>query len=497
MIQARHSPTPAQQSPNVKRPLAPYIPEKNPNAPKDPKQALAERQKAAIESRLATGARAATDAAGVDGAAPPPKANERAATPEAAPAGKKSDSPSGASDGAATSEAKPAAEASSSDGTDEEGEPSSTTAEAGGEPSSAGSKPRGLTEKQIRRWAEENPELAAQVAQRVFSINVPEGFIKVNNRGRKIRETIRGERKAFDDHRNARDAAFETERKRVEAIVEKVRPVSDLWTAASRRDAQGQVLKDQHGNPIIDFDMADAAFQANMGGISFDDYARMRARRGVSNPQLAAERARAMRAERELAALKGQGSHNTEAAKAGAAPSQPAAAAPSAAAPAAAPSENPAELWGEELPTDHPLREFAGWERDLHKVMRAQYYDADLDEYSRDPEDVANEILQAKLAKLAPAPQAPAARVKPAAGRPNTPKRRQHAAADPSGIPSAASLTPKGGAAQPVRAGHREISLEEARASVSNEIPQDYKARERRAIERATRALRGEKVEGY
>ena len=133
---------------------------------------------------------------------------------------------------------------------------------------------------------------------------------------------------------------------------------------------------------------------------------------------------------------------------------------------------NPVELWGGELPKGHALRKFAGWEGDLHTAMQ-RYYDADLDEYSKDPEDVADAVLSAKMAELAPEPEEP----KKTAKRPNTPKARAEAPAAKKDLP-------------PPPKGHRPVKAEE----VEEEAPKDMVARERWAIERARRHMRGEKV---
>jgi hypothetical protein len=335
----------------------------------------------------------------------------------------------------------------------------------------------------LRRWAEEHPEEAAAIAGRVFAVDVPQEYIRLQNKKRKIRGELRAEREEKDKTFTAREAALKAEVQRAEAVINGVKPVADMWAAASRRDDKGAVLKDQHGQPLIDFDLADEAFRINMGGVTFDDYARLRARRGMSNPQLAAERGARLRAERELAALKG--SPKTETAKAGEAPSQPAA--PPAATPAASPAAAlPKVDWDAEIDAEHPLREFGTWAKDLEKEM-LKYYDADLDEYSRDTEDVANELLERKMSKLRPEPAAPAPKPRAGNGRPNTPKRRAARELGDGELPDPASMAPK----TPVAPrNHRQATPDDLAPE-----PKDFVARERWALERAQRRIRGEQVD--
>jgi hypothetical protein len=92
----------------------------------------------------------------------------------------------------------------------------------------------------------------------------------------------------------------------------------------------------------------------------------------------------------------------------------------------------------------------------------SKYHDAELDEYSRDPEDVAAVVLRRELAALTEDDEPPPV-PKPKA-KPSTPAKR---AANGKELP-------------PPPKGHREIALEDA-----DKPPEDLVERERWAIKRA------------
>jgi hypothetical protein len=423
----------------------------------------------------------------VDGASPPPKPKATPNTSNASNKPSPKDSPSTSqtpSPTTSTPAAQPSTEgdstpSQSSDDTstqtaDTESDPSASDSPEGSQ-TSAKRGPR-YELKPFKRWAEENPEQAAELAKAVFQIDVGEGFIKLQNKARKIKGEIREQRTAAETAAQAKLQAAQTAQAEAERIAGSLRYMADMWAAAQRKDEQGR--------PMLDFDTIDESFRQNSGGLSIDDYMRQRARRGVSSPELARERSQRLRLEAELAQLKNtsavpgaQKSNGAAGSTAeGASAAQPKA--EGAAAPAA-PQVNPEELWGEELPKNHPLREFRGWADDLHREMQ-RFHDDVLDEYSENPEEIADKLLQRKLAAFQPEeePAAPARR--PAPGkRPNTPKRRAAPAGD--GMPSASELTPKG---------HRPVAPEE----LSDEMPKDFVSRERWALERAQRRLRGEAV---
>jgi hypothetical protein len=416
----------------------------------------------------------------VDGASPPPKPASGSAKASGTPA------PSAKSPAASDPSEKPAAPASkqppstegdstpsqSSSTTDptDPSQPSEATDPSPGDASGGKRGPR-YELKPFKRWAEENPEQAAELAKAVFQIDVGEGFIKLQNKARKIKGEIREQRTAAETAAQAKLAAAQAAQAEAERIAGSLRYMADMWAAAQRKDEQGR--------PMLDFDTIDESFRQNSGGLSIDDYMRQRARRGVSSPELARERASRLRLEAELAQLKGNNGAARGAQEANGAAAQPAATAvpkgAESAAPAAA-TANPEELWGDELPKTHQLREFRGWADELHREMQ-RHYDETLDEYSADPEEIADKLLQRRLAAFQPEVEV----VPPTKGpkRPNTPKRRAAPAGD--GMPSASELTPKG---------HRPVAPDE----LSDEMPKDFVSRERWALERAQRRLRGEAV---
>lgn len=423
----------------------------------------------------------------MDGAATPPKPK----TPNTSSASGKPATERSTSSGADTQAKPTASEAAaqpstegdstpsqSSDTTDEPGEGEQSTP-ATADASSAKRGPR-YDLKSFRKWAEENPEQAAEIGEAVFKVNgdIKQEWIRVQNKVRKIKGEARTEReKAIADAKAERDAATAA-KERAEQIASGLKPMADMWAASQRKGADG--------NPAPDFDMIDESFQRNTGGLTIDDYMRMRARRGVASPELARERATRLRLEAELAQLRNtQGGNAPEKANGAAetrdnaggavVPASAPAAAP------AAPSPDASELWGGELPKGHALRKFAGWENDLHQEMQ-RFYDADLDEYSKDPEDVADAVLQRKLAELQPEPEEPAPRRVAAPKRPNTPRRRAEPA---DAVPSASALTPR------APRGHRPATQDD----LSDSGPTDMVSRERWALERAQRRLRGEHVE--
>jgi hypothetical protein len=206
--------------------------------------------------------------------------------------------------------------------------------------------------------------------------------VRLQNKRRKLKGELSADReKTLAEARAEREAAA-AERATVDGVVSKLSPIADMWEAV----AEG--IKKNPGAPQIDFEMADAAFEQN-AGISVDDYMRLRARRGLAVPGDARLRAENARLKREAESAKSNGA------------ATPALIAPAVAAPAAK-SKDAAEArdWSPELPKDHKLRKIDGWNALLDKEM-SKYHDADLDEYSKDPEDVAAKVLKRELAALA------------------------------------------------------------------------------------------------
>lgn len=414
----------------------------------------------------------------MDGAAPPPKAKPSAGSPTP------TEEPPG--EPGATGVAAELAQESSPKSPPEETPAGGKTAD--------GEKAHRYELKSLKRWAEENPEQAQEFAK-VLGVEPKEGFIKLQNKRRKIRDELhQTHEKNLQIVRSVAEQA-KADRAKAEEVAGTIRWVTDMWAASAR--------KNEKGEPQPDFDLLDETFKQNTGGLTIDDYMRLRARRGVSSPELARERAQRLRAEQELQRLKGGQSNGAAASTPpeGAAPANgagaangaaPAPAAPPPAAPAAA-SSNPEETWGEDVPADHQLRQFADWAKELDKEM-SRHYDRDLDEYDVDPEEVADQLLQRRLAALTGQQAAPAADPAPAARpRPNTPKRRAQSApaVGADGIPSAAALTPKGGVpTKATRAGHKE-----GIDPKSEDIEITWQQRQARALERHYARMRGEHVE--
>lgn len=485
----------------MRRPLAPTLPESS-GAP-DPVKEMAARQKAAIASRVKGFERQQVSDAGVDSSAQPKPS--RTGSPDRSASSSKKDSPaSKAAEPAAkstasqpSSEASPKTGSNSSDpspATPTSSEAATTSEESGTQPATSATPAATETRyddiKAFKKWAEKNPEAALKFAEEVKLDVFRDGedpkteWVRQTNKGRKLKEEIRSER-AENERKNAAEIAQAKEfHAKAEQIAGEIRYLSGMWAAANG--------KDQAGNRVVDFDSVDEAFRQNSGGLTIDEYNRMRARRGVSNPETARLRA-------ENAQLKGRlqaPAQQTNGAAAAADPKgqgQPAAQAPAAA--PAAPGRNPEEFWGDEVPKSHGLRKFAGWAKDLDTEMQ-RFHDDTLDEYSRDAEQIADQLLQRKLAELRgededEAPPAKAPRVKP-----KTPKNRTAAAAPKTesgppvsvpGLPYGADkLTPRG-------AVNTDRSVIEGHYNGTE--PPGMANREKWALERARARARGEQVD--
>jgi hypothetical protein len=335
----------------------------------------------------------------------------------------------------------------------------------------------------MKKWAEQNPEEAAELRIHVFGVDQDstQEWIKLQNKKRKMKEEFRGEKEKTAAEAAAERAEARADREVAEGAAGKLRPLMDMWGAATRKDAAG--------NLIPDFDTVDMAFE-NTAQMPIDEYMRRRARRGAANPEMTRVRAENARLQRELEAAR---------------PKETGAAVPSSQAPASPPAVTsetktaaPVDLlvkWGDELPKGHKLRSIVDWPAKLEAAMD-RYHDAELDEYSKDPEDVANSVLKRELALLADEEEEPApVKKKPAAapGRPNTPKRR--AAADegstPTNVPglgiAASKLVPRGKVNED--RSHKVIKPEELESFDGGAA-----ARRRFAMDRWARRMRGEEV---
>lgn len=505
LIPSAHTPTPAQQSPNVRRPLAPYLPEANPNAPKDPAQAMAERTRAAIESRLPKNRTQNTSAASA------PSSTASSTTSKTLPAQSSAPSEKVSKTGSETAspEPKPGQPPSTEDtSTPSSSPPKSETVEASpvapdatADASTAQKRGPRYEIKAMKKWAEENPEQAAELRVHVFGYDPEsnEGYIKLTNKRRAIRKEI-------DEHRTKSLAEIEAEKASVKAYAEKaestaktIAPLMDLWEAAKRVD--------QHGNPMPDFDAGDAAF-LQIAKMPIDDYMRLRARRGVANPEMARLRA-------ENARLKAQGAPATASpatppqSNGAAAPAQTPAVSPPAAVEAPKPAA-PAELeakWSPELPKDHRLRMIQGWAAKLDAEMQ-RYHDDTLDEYSRDPEEVAGIVLKRALAELAGEDETDEVQVVPKSRGPqkklSPPTQRKRATFAPPEhaelMQNPSRLAPRVDSVRATRNGLREGfedygTSENPRDPLIKDRPEKFGDRTQWAIARAQARARGESLE--
>jgi hypothetical protein len=247
-----------------------------------------DRQRAAIASRVAGYERQQVSDAGVGGAPPPPKASTSGSASGSPP---KTGAKPGASTGA-TDQATPSGEqagkasassASSSSVSGESASPTDPPDQTSESTSTNASEPSGRSRyyepKAFKKWVEENPEQAAELHKSAYGQDPQEGFIQLQNKSRKVKSEIREARaeaeRAITEQREKAEAA----KAQAEQIAGSLRYMSDMWAAASKKDAAGK--------PIIDFDTIDEAFRQNTGGMSLDDYNRLRARRGVASPELA------------------------------------------------------------------------------------------------------------------------------------------------------------------------------------------------------------------
>lgn len=318
-------------------------------------------------------------------------------------------------------------------------------------------------------------------------------WIRQTNRSRKMKDEWREKQAKADEAMATREKAAREQLELAETTAQSIRYLSEMWGAGNGKDASG--------NRVIDFDQVDEAFRQNMGGMTIDEYNRARARRGVANPEATRLKAENRRLELELERSKGNGAATpagrSEAAPAAGASGNPpegrnletAPAAPAAVSPGL--HENPEEFWGDELPADHPLRQFSGWPKLLDNAM-LQWHDDVLDEYSRDAEEVATELVKRKLEALGAGDDEEKVPVRPhARAKPKTPKNRgarqvsdEAPATDVKGIGfSARELTPRG-AVNSDRS-HRPTRPEELQSDGG------MAARTRWATERAMLRLRG------
>ena len=265
----------------------------------------------------------------------------------------------------------------------------------------------------FKAWARNNPDKAAEVLG--LSKADANAYIKLQNRERKFYEEQSTKQAELEAARKATEDGHKSIQKLIDEQNATVQPVMDLVSIgqASAKSIKS-ALEAASGNfqaadfSGVDFGATDDLFE-HVHGISFDDYARARARQGLKvSPQDRALRLENERLRKQLAAK----------------PTEQAAAAPieqAPATPAAAATKASDLAWvASTLADDHPARELRDWDK---RILAALGTDE-----SMTLEDAADQVLEESRAKLAPAPATPARR--PPAARPPTtpPKRQRHTA---------------------------------------------------------------------
>jgi hypothetical protein len=405
-----------------------------PDKGQNPQKEFADRARAAIEKATGKSDRAELDAAGED-AAPPPKATDGSSSAKGTTSAPTAGSEKSATPKATSAEPPPASTKSPDE---------SAAAE------SASS--RRYEVQDFRKWAEKHPDEAAEIAEKVFKQdkNLLTEWVSFQNKTRKTKLGMQKEREQTLSEARAERAEAAKLHEQVNQAAGALTPIADLWEA----------VRANPGQP--DFDAADAAFQET-AGMPIDDYMRLRARRGVVSPEMAKLRA-------ENARLKREQAPKTNGA---AAPSTETSAPPAVSEPkAAAPAELPEHDWSSELPKAHKLRQLDGWQAKLDAEMR-KYYDPDLDEYSADPEKIADRVLKREIEAIM-GEDDDAVPTKP------KPKPKPKVSPKGDGIPDEYSLRPK----KPAKP-----------AEDDDTAPEGFAARERWALDRALKRQRGELAE--
>lgn len=225
--------------------------------------------------------------------------------------------------------------------------------------------------KSFSKWVTNNPEKAAELAAKVFKVQLgenPDGW-------KKHFIAAEGKRRRLNEALDKRETELKAEREQVDKMVSdtlgSVQPLLDVIEAGSKDDF-----------PAVDL-FIEQAF-----GISFNDYCARRLR-GASK-ESASERAAKLKAEkleRELAELKA-GKGEPESKKGD----------------AKAPAVS--DRWlDSEVPSDHAVRDLAGWQQKVQEVYQDSF-DPDTEEYDLSIEDAADRVFNAWQKKRAPAPEA-------------------------------------------------------------------------------------------
>lgn len=455
-----------------RRAIAPQLSEEPKGV--NPVKELQQRQDAAMR-KFATGQQQAEDAGAREGAPPPPKEATRSAAaatgngPGASGAAGSKGAPSSPKPGtpAGGKTADGAGESDDGDGAAGVGDDAGDASSGGDSAASRSRSPR-YEVQAMRKWAEDHPEEAALIRDKVFALPADQNqtWIQLKNKQRKNRQQLHEEHtaKMADVQKLADQAA--ADKAEMLGAAEKLGPIGDLWSAVA------EPVKENPEAPKIDFDAGDAAFQENTG-ISVDDYMRLRARArmGGGGPEAARLRVELAKERRKAALAPAAKPPAKEVAK-------PEAEEP--AAPAAGKQRAPQHDWSGEIDGKHKIRQLDGWQLKLDDEMR-KFYDADSRDYDEDPEKAADRVLKREIEAMAAefedeAPPPPRKVGKQPPPAPPKPKRKPESGA----IPSAAELTPNQDA-----------------DDRNHPVIQKFEKRQKWALDRAMRAARGEHVEGY
>lgn len=429
-----------------------------------PEKAFAERQRAAIAKATGQSQKAEDAAAGED-AAPPPKAPATKSTSKTS--AENSTSAPSASSKSPTS--KPSADSSTSPADTSKNSTPATALEKPADTATPAPAAEPVYDvRSLKKWAEQHPEEAAEIREKVFGLpaDTREEWIRLKNRSRKLKAEVSSAGEKSVAEARAERVAAEQAKAAIDGAATKLAPIADLWEAVAEKMAADP------DNPQIDFEAADAAFQEN-AKISIDDYMRLRARRAIgSGPDAVKLRAENARLKRELAGKP------SDAIKPKAADSPAEKEDAGTAEPAAMAKPKDEKDWTTELGEKHNLRGIENWNSLLDKEMR-KYLDSDTGDYDADPEEVADRILKREIERMmADDPDdAPATKPRPkpnGAAKPNgqaKPKARD-------AVPPASELRPKAKVAA--------VDDEEGDA------PKGFAQRQAWAIQRAMKRARGE-----
>jgi hypothetical protein len=396
---------------------------------------MADRQRNAIETRLRDGMKKQIEAAEV-----------------ASPKDGGSKSSSGSTETPKKSDTEKSTDPEKASTKSDSGEPSTASAEKSTSSDTASERETRYDIKSLRNWARKNPEQASEFLEVLGATKDQTAeWVRVQNKFRKRHSALDEREKALTE----RETAMQTE---AAGTVEMLQPIADMFEAVHAKQAEDAKSIDWGK---VDFDAGDQAFK-KLTGVPIDEYMRHRARKGIAvNPEMRELKLENERLRKEAEKAKGkEPEKKTE-------PRDD------------TPPPTLAKMWESEVDEGHAIRQFDGWQKMLTKAM-APYYDPELDEYSKDPEEIANRLVKQKLAELEPAEPEEERPTK----RPQPPPRRAAAHEPP-----------------PRRERRRNDDSEAAlmRRPPPREIPtgmpKDMTDRTRWAIERAQARARGEHVE--